>query len=201
MAVDKVILKAVCSTLISIVLLFAFLFGSLCLFFPSTMMRFTYDLGMDESSVKFATRAYKNSGEVYYIAYATEVSIGLGDADKIEKYGEKLLADEKFGAYCEMRNQSLPEDTTMTYEQYVYGQVCMALYEQGKKAEAVERAFELIGNTFPKNNAAAAVLLAALRAQDTETVELIKGKMLAIGNGLQGEDKTYYDAILALING
>ncbi|MBQ5930138.1 MAG: hypothetical protein IIX02_05030, partial [Clostridia bacterium] len=65
-------------------------------------------------------------------------------------------------------------------------------------AEAVDRAFALTGNAFPKNNAVVAVLITALQKGDTETVELIKGKMIAMQDKVSEGDKTYFDAILAL---
>lgn len=203
MGVDKVILRAFLSTLAAIVLLFAFMLLALIGIYPSTMMEITYNLGMDSSSIKYAERAYKRSDDVYYIAYATEVAIGMDDHEKIESCGEKFIADEEFASYCEEKNGSLPDSVTMTYDQYVYGQVCVAKYEQDKKTEAVERAFELTGDAFPQNNAVVAVLYTAIGDRDETTVTLIEGKMKqkqAQGTLSEG-DKAYFEQVLALTNG
>lgn len=194
MGVDKVILRAVLSTLAAVALLIVFLLVALVGFYPSTMMEITYKLGMDSQSIRFAERAYKRSGDVYYIAYATEVAIGIDCYGKIDACGEKFIADEEFLEYCQAENGA--------YEQYIYGQVCVAKYEEEKADEAVMRAFELIGqNAFPKHNAVVAVLVTALSENDTQTVEKIKGKMMETQGTVTEADRPYFDEILALCNG
>lgn len=201
MGVDKVILKAVLSTLAAVFLLFAFMFVALIGLYPATMMELTYDLGMDSSSIKYAKRAYNRSNDVYYMAYATEVAIGLNDYEKIEECGEKLIADDEFADYCATANESLPETATITYDQYVYGQVCVSKYEIGKKTEAVERAFELVEGSFPRGNAVVAVLYSALGEEDSDTVTVIEGKMkqLSIEN-FSNEEKEYIKQVFVQIN-
>lgn len=181
MSVDKVILRAFLTTLLSIAVLVVFMFTALVCLFPQTMMVLTYDLGMEKSSIHFAESAYKRTDDVGYIAYATEVAISDGNVDKIIYCGEKLIRDEDFDEYCRKKDETLQVSTS--YEQYVYGQVCVAMYENGEKDEAITRAFELIGKDFPYNNAVLALIVAANRADDGASVEMIKGKM----NELQGE--------------
>ncbi len=200
MNVDKVILKAVLSSLAAIAALFVFLFTALIIFYPSTMMKFTYDMGMDKSSISYAMRVYKRTDEIYYIAHATETAIGIGNEEKILKCGELFIADEEFAAYCAEKNENKPETTTGTYQQYIYGQVCVSEYSLGKKTQAVDRAFGYIGNAFPVQTAVAAVLINALVKGDIQTVELIKGKMEQMQvASLSETDKAYYAEIIALI--
>ncbi len=199
MGVDKVILRSVLSTLAAIVLLFAFMIVALVGFYPATVMELTYDLGMDSTSVRFAERAYKESDDIYYIAYATEVAIGDKNYGKINSCGEKFIADEAFERYCAEKNENIAEGVTGSYEQYVYGQVCMAKYARGEKSEAVDRAFELLGTGFPANNAVVAVLVKAMQNGDTETVGLIKGKMEERQDSVPSSDAEYFNAILALM--
>lgn len=224
MGVDKIILRALFSTLISIASLFVIMFAVLIGAFPSTMMEITYDLGMDASSIRYAERAYKWSNDEYFAAYGMEVAIGAHDYKKIETCGEQLIADEQFGDFCSTKNQAMsqsivdegfaaycarkgidfPTVTNMGYEEYVYGQVCVAKYVNGNKSNAAERAFALTfgagGITeFAQNNAVVAVLYTALGDRDAETVDVIKGKMRQLQiNGLSAGDKTYFDWVLAL---
>ncbi len=195
MGVEKIILKSFLSTLLAVVCLIAGMALVLVAAFPSTLMELSYALGMDASSVWYAKRAYKRSGDIYFIAYATDVAIGMGDYERIEYCGEKLLADDEFALYCAEKNESLPDSVSMTYEQYVYGQVCVAMYEQDKKADAVDRAFELTAG-FPKNNAIVAVLYTAIGDKDSATVALIEGKMEELEGTLSGTDKAYYEWVL-----
>ena len=200
MGVDKVILRAILSTLTAIFLLCGFMAVALVGLYPATMMEIAYDLGMDESSIKHANRAYDRSREVYYVAYATEVAIGMNDYEKIVECGEKLMADEDFLTYCEKKNETLPESVTMSYEQYVYGQVCVSQYKNGEKTEAVDRAFNLISGSFPKGNAVVAVLYSAMADNDSETVAMIEGKMKQIPtDNFSMEEKGYIEQVFAQI--
>lgn len=175
MNVDKVIVRSILSTLLAILILVSVMFLALIAIFPQTMMQLTYDMGMESSSIYFAEDAYRRTDDVGYIAYATEVAILDDNNDKIIKCGEKLIKDEAFAEYCRKQDEKVQVSTS--YEQYVYGQICVAMYENGKTDEAIDRAFALIGNTFPHNNAVLALIVAANRAEDTQSVEVIKGKM------------------------
>ncbi len=204
MSVDKIILRALLSTLGAIVALFAFMIVMLVSVYPSTMMQITYDLGMDSSSVRYAERAYKRSNDVYYIAYATEVAIGLDDYKKIESCGGKLIDHAEFARYCKEQDslaEEIPQIQGSSYEQFVYSQVCVAKYENGKKEEAVDFAFSLIGNAFPKNNAVVAVVLAAKKNNDTTTMGKIKEKMVQMQGEVAEVDKETFDGIFALVGG
>ncbi len=200
MRVDRVILRAAISTLISILVLFAFMLGALCLIFPSTMMGVTYDLGMNEASVDFAKTAYDRSHQIEYIAFATEVAIETGDNARVEECGTVLIAQDGFETYCDKRDSELTAD--IAYKQYIYGQVSVAKYALNK-TDAVATAFAgLAENTFPKNNAVVALLVAALRADDTQTVAEIKTEMNERASTIIEADKSYFDEITAqLLNG
>ena len=197
---EKLIRNATLSTLAAIMGLLVFMFTVLCLFFPSTMMNITYDFGMDSSSIYFAKKAYKATGEITYIVHATEVAIGLDDEKQTVICAEKLIADEKFLNYSAERNENLPDYVVGTYEQYVYAQLCVSMYETGKRTESVERAFELLGNGFPQNNVVAAVTMVALRADDVEITQKIREKIEQLQvDSFSEVDKAYYDGLLALM--
>ncbi len=200
MGVDKVIIRSILSTLAAIALLFAFMLGALIGFFPSTMMEITYDLGMDASSIHFAERAYDWSGDKYFIAHAMETAIGMKDTAKIEECGERLIADAEFEAYCEFQNERLPEGVELTYKEYVYGQVCVAKYENGEKEDAVNCAFAWTEG-FPSNNAVVAVLYTAIGDGDAPTINLIREKMGQLEETLSDAEKAYFDEVFALTNG
>lgn len=200
MRVDKVILRAALSTLAAIAALLAVMILALCFVFPSTMMRITYDLGMDGASIRYAKRAYAYTNDVSFIAFATEVAIGIDDYAQIATCGEQLIADKNFNAHCETQNALIA--SAGGYEQYVFGQVCVAKYRQGEKTEAIEKAFALVESGFPKNNAVAAVLLTALSQEDSVAVNAVKEKMCEMDAGaFSASDREYYDALLALVNG
>lgn len=172
MSVDKVILRAFLTTLAAIGVLLVFIVVALCAIFPSTSMQITYNMGMENSCIHFAERAYRGSNEIYYIAYATEVAIEDDKTEKIAECGEKFIADAKFEEYCSLKGDS--------YKQFIYGQVCVSKYDKGEKEEAVALAVESLNGDFPEGNALVAVLLTALQAEDDITVALIKDKLVAL---------------------
>lgn len=207
MRTDKVIWRSILTTLLAIALLFGTLLFILCVIFPASMMEITYDLGMNKASVKYAERAYKRTDDVYYAAFATETSILLEDNAKIEENGLRLINDDTFLQYCTLRNEEIAkgnetaaenERVSITYEQYVYGQVTMAQYQQGKKADAIVTAFVSIEKGFPKNNAAALLYLTARKIEDEETATTINAKMQALRDtDLTDADRLYLEQILS----
>ncbi len=203
MRLNKVILRAVGSTLSAIVILLSVLVLTMSFLFPSTMMRVTYDLGMDKASIRNAKRAYALYGDnenVYFIAYATEVAIGLKDDKQIEICGEKLLADNEFAAYCARIDEQTQSDGG--YAQYVCANVCLAKYEQGKNQEAIDTASAWVKSAFPQNNALAAVGLRAKTKGDQDTVTKVLAKMNEISKGeLTDLDRAYLGSISRALNG
>ena len=72
------------------------------------------------------------------------------------------------------------------------------MFEDGKKTEAIDCAFEWLGNSFPHNNAAVALIIAANNAQDIASLDMIKGKMNELQqNGLDDASQAYIGEILA----
>lgn len=197
MRIDKVILKAVVSTFLAIIVLFGVMIAALVLIYPSTMMTLTYNVGMDDASAWFAGRAYNQLDNVYYIAYATEVSIGMEDYEKIDRYGSKFIEDESFGEYCAQVDADMA-GIGGSYAQYIYGQVSVAKYALGKRQEGVELAFSVNREGFPERNAAAAVLMNALlrnTEEDKPYIEDMLARMRAM-LAQQESAQTFPDADL-----
>ncbi len=191
MDVDKVILRAVLSTLAAIGALLVFLALSLCVFFPSTMMEFSYKLGMEDTSIHFAKRAYKESDDIAYIAYATEVAIEENKTGKILSCGQKFLDDEDFERYSQAQGEG--------YRQLIYGQVCAAKYQSGEIDDAIELAYESLRGQFPAGNALVAVLAAALEKGDTQTVAAAEAKLQTL-RPTDATEQAYLEAVLSAIS-
>ena len=198
MHVDKVILKAFISTLSAIALLFVFMFSVLALAFPSTMMQLSYDFGRDKSSIRYAQRAYDWFDDTYYMAYALEVAIGSDNQEMIEECGQIVVEDEAyFAQYCAEKQSGISDKVTMSYEDYLYGKIAIAKYEQGKKEEAVNYAFDTLKGGFARDNAVVALFYVAV--EDKDTVQLIKGKMIEQESSIAEADRQYFETILAFM--
>jgi hypothetical protein len=207
MHVDKIIVRAALTTFAVVLTLCVFMIIALSFVFPSTMMQITYDMGMNAVSAKYAHRAYGYSGDVYYAAFATEVSILDGDVEKVAEYGKLLIADDEFATYCDARNAQKPPLVVGTYEQYVYGQVYSAEYvglqTVAEKALVINKAFASIDEVgFPQGNAVATIVIAAKKKGDNETLRAIREQMNDIDkSSLSVEDSARFDDVFALTNG
>ena len=200
MNANKIIIRAFLTTLASVAVLFLFMLGALVCVYPQSMMKITYNLGMENSSVWFAEVSYDRSKDIYYIAYATEVAIGEKDYKKIDSCGSRMINAKEFGEYCAERDESVAGSGALSYEQYVYGQVCIAKYKRNKANDAITLAFESLGSAFPKNNAVVAMLLTALQEEDAETIAVIKEKMGELKITLEDvEDVAYFNAVFKLL--
>ncbi len=190
MGTDKVIVKAFLSSLAAIGVLLLFIVGALCAVFPSTMMELSYNLGMENSCIHFAERVYKDSDEIYFIAYATEVAIEEDKSGKLISCGEAFIADEEFEEYCLLKGDG--------YKEFVCGKICVAKYEKGDKEDAVSLAYETLNGSFTEGNAMVALLFTANGLGDEETVLSIKTKINELN--LDSAQKAYLDGIYAIID-
>ncbi len=213
MRTDKVILRTILTTLLAILLLFGVMLLCLCFIFPSTMMQLTYELGMDKACVKYAARTYERTDDAYYAAVAFETSVMIDDeesAARIEKYGLILIADDEFATYSQKRTDEIAEgnaddedgvEYVLPYEQYVYGQVALAQYEQGKQAAAIQTAVAAVQGElirFPEGNAAAMLYLTAAHAGDESTANTLRAQFETIREGF-AQDTAEYAYITALL--
>ncbi len=172
MKMEKIVRDAVWKTLAAAAVLFALMLITLIAFFPVTMADMTYNLGMDKSSLSFSKRAYKSTKNIYHIGFAFDTAVRLDDEEEIIYCAEKLIDDKKFSTYCKDKTGNNPT----SYEQYVYGTLCIAVYEQDDKTAAVARAFEYTVG-FPRNNAVIGLAVHASIKNDTQTLGLIKEKL------------------------
>lgn len=170
MHLDKVILRAILSTLAAIGVLFLVMILSCVFFFPSTLMNLTYDMGMEKAALRNAERAYKLDGGVEYMAFAFSIAVDDKDYGRVEKYGEKMIADDEFEDYCKAQDEENEGNGYLigSYAQYVYGNTYAAQYRNGDKEEALQNAYAA-SRDFAPGNAVARILIASLQLQDYDT--------------------------------
>ena len=209
MRIDKLIWKTVVSTLIATLVLLTAMFGILSLFFPQTMMKITYSMGMDKASVDFSATAYERFGVVDYAAYGADVALLSNLHTQAEDCLERLLADEEFESYCEKKNEALTgENRNTTMQAYYRRQLCLSIFWQGDGERAVSRSLELMGDSFAEGNPLIEVIrYARLSGSDGEaTIRNAYGKMSEIRSSEAYErysatDKAYFDQIFAVVDG
>ena len=205
--VDRIIVRAVLSTLAAVTLLVALMFGVLALAFPQTMMDFTYSLGMDKACVKYSVTSYARFGAVEYIAKGADRALAAKLYDQADECLEYLITDEDFEEYCQKRNAVLSESMQATnYQAYYRRQLCVAKYRSGKTTEAVDRAWTLMNGAFASGNPLVAVLAEARIDQDAglPTVQYAYQTMTEVMTGeiyaaYPTADKAYFDQIYTTI--
>lgn len=209
MRIDKLIWKTVVSTLVATLVLLVAMFGILSLFFPQTMMKIAYSMGMDKASVGFSVTAYERFGVVDYAAYGADVALQAGFHSQAEEALEYLLADEEFESYCDKKNQQLTgEQRNTTMQAYYRRQLCLSIFWQGNGEKAVTRSLELMGNSFAAGNPLVEVLrFARISGADGDaTVRCVYEKLSAIRTSdsyalYSDADKAYFEQVFTAVQG
>ncbi len=199
MRLDKVVIRAILSTLAAIGVLLLVMILSCVFFFPSTLMHVSYDMGMDRSAVRYAERAYKLDGGVEHIAFAFEIVVDDKDYKKVEKFGKKLIKDDEFSEFCQREDEKNADNGYLvgTYEQYVYGNTYAAQYRNGEKEKALQNAYA-VSRSFAPGNAVARILIAALQKEDYDTATAIYNVLLEWKETDMPSANGYLDEMIAL---
>ncbi len=180
MRLDKVVLRAMLSTIASIAILFVIFIVFSLFFFPVTLMNLSYNLGMDNSAQYYANRAYRMSDQIEYAVFAFDIAVNQNDDEEIVKYGEKVASDDEFDEYCILRDEEMKEAYSPEilaelppYRQYVKGNLYAAMYREGDKQSALDGAFLELENECPRGNAVLKVLLSAIGENDQDSLRQI----------------------------
>lgn len=173
----KVIFKTALKTLIIVAVVVLVAFGIASLGFPSQMAGMCEKSGNYKMATGYASLSYTYSKNVNDLNRCFVDSMYAKNDNDTVKFGDKLIADEKFSEVCE----SITEITVKTggkevkipidYRQYVCGHVSAAKYRKGKKDEALNTATAAMEGVqgFPKNNALAILSLQVIESGDKDT--------------------------------
>ena len=197
MKLDRVIIRTIVNTLCAISVLCAMLALTASLVFPSTMMGISYKLGNDSGAMKYAHTAYSRTGEVAYIAYATDVAFVIDADEDIVRYGEEFVADDQFLEYCEETDRAKGL-ASGEYYKYVYGRLSVSIYRLGDKQKAYDCAIGSLGEDFARNNALVALFVESMVKGDGETAEKIASKLTELLPALEEADGEYAVSLLAM---
>ena len=160
----KLIIKTAAITFGVALVVMLMAFGICSFAVPQVMMQFTDYIGLEEASADYAYVAYQRSGEVEYIAHASEIAIRRSRDEVIILRLEEFMNDDQFAEYCSGADG---EDAQPGgYAQYIYGNYACALYRTGEKQEATDFAFSVNEESFPRNNAIVALVFEAISAKD-----------------------------------
>ncbi len=184
---DKIVCKTVIKTVAALVIAMVVAFVVMSLGFPQHMASMWEDVGAYRFATGYASLRYAYTNDASDLDRCARDSILSGDRDDIIKYCGKLVDDDGFIGICEKNGRE--------YRQYIYGNLVSALYKNGLKERAIEKAQSAMeGETgFPENNALAILAIRAAAAADAETAN----KLLDIINNISPGDgeETYYTKV------
>ena len=191
--------KTICKTALKTLLLLAVValvaFGVASLGFPSNMAGLCEKSGNYSMAVGYANISYTYTKDVNDLNRCFTDSVAAQSDSKIIKYGDKLIADEKFAEVCEKAESLVKTD----YKQYVYGRVSAAKYRKGKKDEAVALAIKALDGvqSFPDGNALTYLSLQVIESNDKDTA----AKLLAeVEKRTPAEGETDYQILIQELN-
>ena len=198
---SKVILKTALKTLLVVVIVVLVAFGVASLGFPSDLAGLCEKSGNYSMAIGYANLSYTYSKDVNDLNRCFTDSVYAKNDNDIVKYGDKLIADEKFTEVCEsitvikVKTGDEEKEIAIDYKQYVYGRLAAAKYRSGSKDAAFDTAVAADVQGFPQNNALAILSLQVIESGDKETADklLREVKKLSPTDG----DKDYYDTLLA----
>ncbi|MDE7167493.1 MAG: hypothetical protein K2O28_01440 [Clostridia bacterium] len=188
----KVILKTALKTLLIVAVIVLVAFGVASLGFPSEMAGLCEKSGNYSMATGYASLSYTYTKDVNDLNRCFLNSVHANNDSDIVKFGDKLIADEKFAEVCEKAESTVQIEAD--YKQYVYGRVAAAKYRNGKKDEAFDTAVAADVQGFPKNNALAILAVQVIESKDKD----MANKLLAeVGNHTPAEgDSDYHTALV-----
>ncbi len=143
----KIIIKSAFITLGILAGCAVLVFAVLSLGFPSTVARWSYQLGNYGMATKYAALYYSYTGETEDLALCAEYSIISGKDSYIIKYCEKLIDRDDFAQYCAEYDAAITEaypSLEYSYRQDIYGKLAQAYYSSGDMQSAIGTAVEAV---------------------------------------------------------
>ena len=189
--------KTICKTALKTLLLLAVVvlvaFGVASLGFPSDMAGLCEKSGNYAMATGYANISYTYTKDVNDLNRCFLDSVHAHNDGNVIKFGEKLIADEKFSEVCESTASLVETD----YKQYVYGRLAAAKYRKGNKDEAVQLALNAMEGVsgFPKNNALAVLSVQVIESGDKDTANIL---LAEVNSRIPAEGESVYHT--ALVN-
>lgn len=189
----KLIVKTAAITLACIIALALILFGVFSLFFPSVMVAVTDKLGMEAASASYSVSQYKKSGAIEDLSVAVKRSYAVGHYGDAADYGNILINDEGFTAFCDAADAQMSpaEELIMGNTAYYYIGITVASQYFVGSDVAIDTAFGALGDSFTENNPVVFLVNAAKEREDKEFC----GQVLERLNTLnpRAEDSKYFE--------
>lgn len=196
----KVILKTALKTLLVVLIVSLVAFGIASLAFPTAMAGLCEKSGNYSMATGYASLSYTYTKDVSDLNRCFTDSVHAKNDNDIVKFGDKLIADEKFPEVCEkitvlsFKIDGKDIEVSVDYKQYVCGRVSAAKYRKGNTDEALEVATNAMDGVtgFHKNNAIAILSLQVIESGDKDTA----GKLLAEVEKFNDAGNEYYNAFV-----
>ncbi len=171
----KLIIKTSIITVLSVLVAAILLVTTLCIFAPKTVSDYFYSVGNGNLSVSYMEKAYNknksadNLEELIFKANENE------DYSRVVKYSEIFINREDFTSYA---NNKPSVAGQMTYEEYVYGNYVIALYNTGATKEVIFAVADKTVESEYSEYSAYSSLIYGVDITDVEFLTVLSDKLL-----------------------
>ncbi|MCQ2398918.1 MAG: hypothetical protein MJ072_00235 [Clostridia bacterium] len=127
---NKLIVKTVVATIISIVVVCGLVFGALTLFAPASIAELAWKSGWNSLAVSYSEMQYKKTGSLEDLDVLLNRSVGNNGVTV--KYSPEMIDNEGFTEFAKDKKAG-----TLDYKSYVIGNYLIALVLTGGEADEV----------------------------------------------------------------
>ncbi len=127
----NLIIKTIVITISSIISLLALVFGTLCVFTPTTIASVFENVGCYEESVFFYELKYEQSNDIDDLIVLVDKAYGNDDNEGLEEYLRELIWHKDFFNYCKDKDTNLSANRMPTKDYFV-GYYATVLIQNGK---------------------------------------------------------------------
>ena len=165
------------------------LFALVCmLFFPSAVSDAAYNMGMDNISVTFAERAYKNGGDEKSLKTLVDRAAQAENYTAVVTYAQIFVDSDYFAQAVESEDSNIGQ-TSGSYYGYITGHLAVAYYNMGDKDAALQTIAEHSGEgKYVRYNAAEYLILEVISKNDKDFATVLMGELLSLE--LEGDEAT-----------
>ncbi len=165
------------------------LFALVCmLFFPSAVSDVAYNMGMENISVTFAERAYKNGGDDSALKKLVDRAAQAENYAVMVTYAQIFVDDDYFTQAVEIEDSNISQ-TSGSYYGYITGNLAVAYYNTGDKESALQTIAKHSGDgKYVKYNAAEYLIMEVISKNDKAFASMLADELSSFE--LEGDEAT-----------
>lgn len=168
---DKLITKTVIITTSVVLATFLLLFSLVSFISPKSMGNVTARMGLKKMSLSYSEAEYYRTDSISSLGTLVKRSIEYDDESRIIKFSEKFTNRYAFKEYCKKEDAKSGGKNICSFENYVYGNYSVALYEKNRVEDAFLIAKTPLTKSYPASNSLTFLFLECIKEKDANTLK------------------------------